>query len=153
MNTRNKEQPSDKRQWREKSQAPVISRVMTSDEIEEHRLNLIASYQCENSDITTCFEKIQDAADEDRDDCLWLHYKMKCVVAGKPVDRIIFTIKLPIPDELKKMAEQMRQQRARRTNKPVPQLQAIAYEQTVEQPVEPEVVVTRPKLKRPIKKK
>ena len=174
MNTREKEKPSEKRQWRERSRAPVAIRPMTGDEIEEHRRNLVASYQCEDSDITTEFQKIYDENDEDRDDCLFLKYYMKCVVAGKPVVREIFTVKLPIPEELRRMAEQMRQQRAKRTGvarpqragAPPTQLQAIAGP-IIEEPESPptaknpdsldqspaEPSVPRPKLKRSTKKK
>lgn len=106
--------PSKRRQWQERSERPIVQRPMSHDEIEEHRRNLVFSYKCNDSDITFDFQKILDGDDEDRDDCLWLKYKMKCVIFGKPVVKEIFAIKLPIPEELKLMAEHLRKQRANR---------------------------------------
>lgn len=111
----NYEKPSKHRQWQERSERPIAARPMTTDEIEEHRINLVNSYQCNDSDISYDFQKIQDENDEDRDDCLWLKYKMKCIVAGKPTIREVFSIKLPIPEELKRMAEHLRKQQANRS--------------------------------------
>lgn len=108
------EKPSRRGQWQERSERPVATRPMTNDDIEEHRRNLVASYQCSDSDIHFEFQKILDENDEDRDDCLLLRYKMKCVVAKKPTVREIFTMKIPIPEELRRMAEQMRQQQAKK---------------------------------------
>jgi len=114
MNPREKEAPSDKRQWRERSEKPIAARAMSSEEIEEYRHILAQSYECNIDDITTDFERIRDENDEDRDDCLWLKYKMKHIKGGKQTTRVIFTIKLPIPEEIRQMAEQMRQQKNQR---------------------------------------
>lgn len=153
------EKPSKHRQWQEKSERPIAARPMTSAEIEDHRKNLVESYQCEDGDITIDFQKIQDENDEDRDDCLWLKYKMKCVVAGRPTVREIFSIKLPIPEELKRMAEQMRKEqaaRARGNKKPTGAKALPAPEQTefTEEapagPAESEPAESaRPKLRKP----
>lgn len=110
----NYEKPSRHKQWQEKSEKPVMTRVMTKYQIEELRRNLIASYDCEPEDISYTFHKIKDDDDEDRDDCLWLKYNMKCIRYGKPVVIDIFTIKLPIPDEIKNMGEQIKKQQANR---------------------------------------
>lgn len=137
------EKPSKHKQWQEKSERPIASRTMTKDDIEEHRRHLIQSYQCEDTDITYEFLKITDENDEDRDDCLWLKYKMKCVVSGAPVVRDIFSIKLPIPEDIRRMANEMRKQQASRTpaqRKPVKSIMS-------EQPLD---TAPRPKLRKPI---
>lgn len=108
------EKPSRHRQWQERSSAPVAARPMTSAEIEEHRLNLVASYKCEDKDISFEFQKIIDENDEDRDDCLWLKYKMKCIVNSKPTIREIYSLKIPIPEEVRRMAEQLKKQQMAR---------------------------------------
>lgn len=156
----NYEKPSKHRQWQERSERPIASRPMTKEEIEEHRENLVRSYQCSDDDITIDFQKIIDENDEDRDDCLWLKYKMKRVVAGKPEVKDIFSIKLPIPEELKRMAEQMRKANAARTRAqkkevkalPAPEVPAVttAMPDAEPQPVQtPEDAPARPKLKKP----
>lgn len=161
-NDENYEKPSKRRQWQERSERPIAARPMTTDEIEEHRINLVRSYQCEDSDITFDFQKILDENDEDRDDCLWLKYKMKCVVAGKPTVREVFSIKLPIPEELKRMAEHMRRQQASRAGatrkKPVPAPREPTIEGAPTEPVNPtnpplapEPPTQRPKLRKPIR--
>jgi len=109
------EKPSKHKQWQERAERPIASRPMGKEEIEEHRMNLVRSYGCENSDLTYGFQKIVDENDEDRDDCIWLKYKMKCIVAGKPQNREVFAIKLPIPDEIRRMADEMRKKRSTRT--------------------------------------
>lgn len=106
------EKPSKHKQWQERQARPVGTRFMSRDDIEQYRRCLVASYQCNDSDIRFEFQKIVDANDEDRDDCIWLKYKMNCVVAGRPQEREIFTIKLPIPDAIKKMADKLRKEQA-----------------------------------------
>ena len=113
-NVNEDEKPSKTRQWQERSDRPIAARPMTPREIEEHRINLVQSYQCADSDITFGFQKIQDENDTDRDDCLWLRYTMKCVVSGRPAVREIFSIKLPIPEEVRKMGEKLKQEQMRR---------------------------------------
>jgi len=97
------EKPSQRGQWHERSERPVAARPMTPVEIEEHRVNLVKSYNCDDKDITYDFQKILDDKDEDRDDCLWLKYRMKCVYSGKPTVRDIFSIKIPIPEEIRQL--------------------------------------------------
>lgn len=113
-NVNEDEKPSKTRQWQERSDRPIAARPMTPREIEEHRLNLVQSYQCADSDITFGFQKILDENDTDRDDCLWLRYTMKCVVSGRPAIREIFSIKLPIPEEVRKMGEKLKQEQMKR---------------------------------------
>lgn len=108
------EKPSKEKQWHERSERPIATRPMSKAEIEEHRVNLVKSYGCADSDITYEFQKITDEYDGDRDDCLWLRYIMKCVVAGLPQKREIFVIKLPIPEEIRREAEAMRRAQASR---------------------------------------
>jgi len=113
-NDENYEKPSRYKQWQEKSGSPIATRVMTKQEIEEFRHTLVASFGCDDEDITYDFRKIADVADEDRDDCLWLKYKMRCISesTGRPTYREVFNIKLPIPEDIRKMAEHMRKQQA-----------------------------------------
>ena len=160
----NYEKPSKHRQWQERSERPIAARAMTEYEIENHRLLLVSSYQCDDTDITYDFQKIQDENDEDRDDCLWLKYKMKCITAGKPTIRDVFSIKVPIPEELKMMAQRMRKEQAARTRaqrKPNMSLKALpapVKEEPVQEEdvmVEPAVVdepaESRPKLRKPVR--
>lgn len=113
-NPQEQEKPSKTRQWQERSERPIASRPMSPQEIVAFTKTLADSYKCEVSDITYDFEKIQDENDTDRDDCLWLMYRMKCVIGGKPGTRDIFRIKLPIPDEVRRAGEMARQQQAKR---------------------------------------
>ncbi len=108
----NYEKPSTHKLWNERSSRPIATRPMMKSEIEDYRRVLVNSYQCDDNDITFDFQKITDENDEDRDDCIWLKYKMKYIEKGKPSYREIFNIKLPIPDEIRKMAEDLRRQRA-----------------------------------------
>ncbi len=113
------EKPSRRGLWNERSRRPVAARTMTKAEIEEHRQLLVASYQCEDSDIIFDFQKITDENDEDRDDCIWLKYKLKMgppsQSGGAVPTREIFNIKLPIPDDIRRMAETLRRQQTDRT--------------------------------------
>lgn len=161
----NYEKPSKHKMWHERSARPIASRVMTKIQIEEHRLNLVRSYKCRDDEITFDFQKIMDENDEDRDDCLLLIYEMKCVVASKPVVREVFTIKLPIPDEIRKMAEAARKNQApRRRRRGAAPAQPLLLTAAADTPVEEPQVgcvsnigalpalppVMRPKLRRPI---
>jgi hypothetical protein len=116
MNPETKEQPSTSRQWTERSGAPIATRAMTKDEIEQHKLLLMQRFGYTNpEDMKWVFEKIQDEKDNDRDDCLWLKYLMKVEEKGQPAWRVCFTLKIPIPDKLRQAAEAMRGQREHRT--------------------------------------
>ncbi len=115
-NDENYEKPSKHKQWQERSESPIASRPMNSVQIEEYRGHLARSYDCPIEDVSYDFYKIKDEHDEDRDDCLWLKYRMKTVSAtGKPMVRDIFSIKLPIPDEIRNMADVLRRQQSSRT--------------------------------------
>ena len=105
----NGEKPSKYTQWLERSDRPTTSREMTRTEIEEHRINLVRSYHCSDADVIYDIERIIDEEDEDRDKCLWLRYKIKCLDGGT---REIFSIKILVPEELKRVAENMRKQQA-----------------------------------------
>jgi hypothetical protein len=113
-NTQEAEKPSKTRQWQERSEAPIAVRAMTPQQIKEFKEHLIASYKCEPGEIDYTFEKITDADDTDRDDCLWLKYTMRCVIAGKPSIREIFRLKLPIPEDIKKTSDNLRKEQLRR---------------------------------------
>src|ERR1700761_8946915 len=138
----NREKPSKYKQWQEKSERPIAARAMTRDEIEEHRINLVKSYQCNDTDIVFVFQKITDNEDVDRDDCIWLKYRLRCVVDNKPQERDIFSIKLPLPEELKKMAENIMKQQARNNRN------ILAIEAPPEQT---DLSTQRPKLRKPIR--
>ncbi len=162
------EKPSRQRQWQERSDRPIAARPMSKAQIEEFRQHLAMSYKCDVSDITFDFERIFDENDEDRDDCLWLKYKINTIWHGKPTNRNIYTIKLPIPKELRMMAEQHKQQGAKnqRTKRNTGPALAITQGETgtapssgikIEEIIEPEsgavpTPIVRPKLKIPVRK-
>ena len=174
-NTQEEEKPSKTRQWQERSEYPVASRPMTPAQIVGFVRTLADSYKCDVSEISYEFEKILDENDNDRDDCLWLMYKMKCIREGKPCTRDIFRIKLPIPEEVRRAGERARQQQAQRPRVIMPSalpsatpsaLRSATPETTnsnatteqptatVAQPVAaPAPAVPAPKVRRPIKRK
>lgn len=119
--------PSKHKQWHEKSSAPIAVKMMTKGQILELRRVFVLSYGCDDNDITYEFLKIKDSEDEDRDDCLWLKYKMKCIRYGKPIVVDIFTIKVPFPEELKIQADRLKKQQAQ-----APQLQIANTEANTE---------------------
>ena len=85
-------------------------KMMTGEEIEELRKNWVAAYQCDDSAITFDFQKITDVLDDAHDTCLRLIYSMTTDIAR----REIFSINMPVPDELRIMANQiLREQRKR----------------------------------------
>lgn len=108
------EKPARSGQWQEKSKRPVAARPMDSKDIEDHKFRLLQSYDCtDESDIVWDFFKIKDDDDdEDRDDCLLLVYKLKCFDKDmNPWLRPIFTIKVPIPQNLKEKAEKLNREK------------------------------------------
>lgn len=139
--------PSTHKQWQERSERPVITKPMTKSEIETLRRNLVDSYQCEDTDISYEFVKIKDKDDEDSDDCLMLLYKMKCVRFGDEMIVNIFSIKIPIPENVKKMAEQMKQ---RHRAAPVQALPApTAVPVAAEVTTAPTTTPTKPRARKP----
>ncbi len=104
----NFEKISKREQWQGRQNHPVMTRTISRVEIEELRCNLVASYGCPNADITFDFQRINDEADEDRFNCLYLKYKLKCINAGKPTVREIFSLKIPVPEEVLLRAEKMK---------------------------------------------
>lgn len=109
------ERVSRRRQWQEKSMGPLAQRTMSKDDILYFQTVLAQSYNCEQADISYRFEKIRDENDADRDDCLNLMYFLKGLKAGVEHHRCVYTLKIPIPEELKLRAEQLRrEQRGRR---------------------------------------
>lgn len=100
------DKPSDRRQWHERSRAPIFKRNISTAEIEEFRRSLVASYKCNDSDIFHKFERIDWEDDEDRFDYLLLNFIMNCVIFSIPQQRIIFSFKVPIPDRVKVQTRQ-----------------------------------------------
>lgn len=93
--------PEPEALWCERPLKPVASKAMTRDQIEEFRVALVMSYKCQNDEIITSFEKIFDEYDADRDECILLRYKLKCISNGKLTWRPIHTRKMPIPESVK----------------------------------------------------
>lgn len=94
---------NSKTQWQELPRSPTIKRSMTTQECEYYRKVLVQSYKCADSDITHKFVKMTqdtDYNDPDINTYIKLVYRMKCVIADKPEDRIIYTIKVPIPENV-----------------------------------------------------
>jgi hypothetical protein len=163
------EQPSTTRQWTERSGAPIATRAMTKTEIEEHKALLMQRFGYTNpDDMKWEFSKIQDEKDNDRDDCLWLKYFMKVEAKGQMVWRECFTLKIPIPDKLRKTAEAMRAGREFRPRQhatkpsalPAPQGPAPPSQQVgVYAPTQPDITeptapaVVRPRARKPAVKK
>jgi hypothetical protein len=146
------EKPSKHKQWQERSERVESIRPLTVEEIEDHLANLIASYGCEEDDISYTFSKIKDNEDEDRDDCLLLIYKMNCIIKNTPTTRDVFTIKVPVPEDLKRCAEARQRQAAnrQRTNVRRPGARTTTISKitkTEEQPV----VAPRTGIRRPMR--
>jgi hypothetical protein len=99
--------PSERQAWGEKSAMPIFTKPMEKQEIEQLRNELIISYNCPPNDIEYTFQKIRDIDDEDRDDCLWLKYTQRRVEFGKQVKKDVFSLKVPIPEQLRKRADEL----------------------------------------------
>ena len=123
------EKTSNKRQWRERSERPIAAKPMTKTEILHFQNVLMQSYKCDDpADITYDFEKILDENDEDRDDCLFLVYRMKQIDKnGKPSYRPVFRTRLPIPEDIRMKAEQMRAQMFQGTHRALPPATTPTY--------------------------
>lgn len=104
-----KEKASDKLQWQETSAAqPIAARRLTLEEIEEHRANLARSYKCDLADVEYAIESFgKDDLDPDRLSCVLLVYRLKPVWRGKERGRIIWTQKIPVPEDIKMKAEEI----------------------------------------------
>lgn len=74
---------------------PTSSKDLTAEDINLLHQNLASAYQCPMDDIEYDFQKITDEYDEDREDYIWLVYKLH--------GREIFTYKMLIPEEIKEM--------------------------------------------------
>jgi hypothetical protein len=103
-------QPSRHKQWQEHASNPTMVKPMDKSQIEELRQNLVGSYNCDNADITVVFERIIDENDEDRDDCLMLKYVFRYIHRGKIQYKDVFSIKVPIPEDIKLLAEQRKKE-------------------------------------------
>lgn len=119
MNTRNEEKFSTERQWQEKTDAPIAVRAMTGKEINEFKVTLAQSYKCPVDEIEYYCEKIRDANDMDREDCLWLIYTLKSNIAGKIIKREVFKLKIPITEQARRDTEVARREQIRRKAKPL----------------------------------
>lgn len=104
------EKPSKYKQWQEKSELPIAARPMPAEEIEYFKTVLAQSYKCRPSDIRYTFSRIDYELDADRDDCLLLEYRIKYRIPETDVigERLIFTLKIPVSEEIKKRAELLR---------------------------------------------
>ncbi len=94
-------------QWGEEGSNQSNIKQMSKFDIEETRQHLVSAYRCLSSDITFDFKKITDPNDEDKEDYIYLVYNKK------DYQRPIFSIKVPIPLEIKTMAEQIRYEHSR----------------------------------------
>jgi hypothetical protein len=104
--------PSTHKQWREKTSAPIAARTLSKAEITYFHKILADSYQCDQNDIENYFQRILDDDDDDRDDCIWLKFRLKCFdTAGAIYWREIFAIKVLIPPTVKMRAEEHKRNR------------------------------------------
>jgi hypothetical protein len=78
--------------------------------IDEFKNALAQSYGVLPAEITHKFDAIKDTTDEDRKNCIFLFYYMKrdIAIGGQTVlsdtDRLIYRVKMPITEDLKKIA-------------------------------------------------
>lgn len=98
-------------QWQERPARPIAVRPMSAEEIEEHRRNLVASYQCNDEDIVFNFFRIEDELDDDRFDCLLLVFQMKAIWRGQMKNREVFKLKVPVPEFIQIRADQIKRYR------------------------------------------
>jgi hypothetical protein len=102
------EKPSKHRGWMERGDAPVITRNMNGDDIRKFAVVLAQSFTgATPEDIKFEFERIADENDEDRTDCIWLRYFIKCINSkGEPDTKNIYNVKIPVPERLRGKSEQ-----------------------------------------------
>ena len=138
----NREKPATHKQWHERSEYAVLTKAMTQREIELLREVLAKSYKAAIEDVTYDVERITNEEDDDRDDCVWLLFKLKCFDKGVPVLRTIYHIKQPVPERIKRAAEEARRQQATFVRRRAGQsLQPITWEPDIK-PADPTCVVT-----------
>ena len=107
------ENPSQDRQWQERASRPIASRYMSEEDIEYFRQVLEKSYACQPGEIKFGFRGITNANDPNFGTCLTVYYTIPHVDKGKSVQRIIYSIPMPIPDDVKSRAEKIRRERMR----------------------------------------
>lgn len=101
------------RSFNEKAEAPIATRYMTEDEVEEYKHILVKSYPgFKTEDIFWKFHAIPEA-DTDREDFIYLVYYMRTIKEGKKQDRVIFKLKLPVPDTVKERYQRNREKEVR----------------------------------------
>lgn len=106
---------SDKSQFNERSDRPVITKFLTQEEINKHKIALCESYDCDEKDIEAKFESITDeyGFDEDVADCVMLaYYWTFSDPDGIVKKRKVFNIKVPVPEEIKQRAREAKLKRA-----------------------------------------
>ncbi len=101
----NYEKPSLHKQWNEHSSAPVTAKPMTKEDIVMTQHVLAKSYKCSVDDITYTFQKIVDEQDDDAEVCLQITYHIRYRDDDMIRDKVIFSIKVTIPDDLREQAE------------------------------------------------
>lgn len=116
------EKSTRRRQWQERPDKPIAVRSMTKREIDEYKNALVMSYKCKPGDVEVEVQRIFDENDEDRDDCVLIIYKLRCLREGEIKYREIRTLKMPVPDNIRQKAEELLRnrmmKRGRRTANP-----------------------------------
>lgn len=111
------EKASKDQQWQEKSQRPIAARAVTSADAEHYRMVQAMSFGCPPEDIKYEYTRIVDTNDEDRDECLNLTYYLRVRPrlpdpitrkVPEPFWKYIYSIKMPVPSEIKAKAEEIR---------------------------------------------
>jgi hypothetical protein len=94
--------PSRHKLWTEKSAAPLTQQKITMEEIAELKVLFAHSYKCPVKDITHRFTKISDDQDPEKAThvCLQLFQDRICRDTGTIVKTEIYSLKIPMPDEL-----------------------------------------------------
>jgi len=81
---------------------------MSAADIEETRRVLVASYKCDDSDIIWTFEGIDNEYDTNRSGFLMLVYRMKSTWKNQSQNRVIFKMKVPVPEDLMARFEEIK---------------------------------------------
>lgn len=103
--------PSAHREWQERGDAPVITKPISQEEIGFFRKMQADAYRVPIEEVRVKFEKIIDADDEDRTDCLWVRMFVTCFVHDVPSERNIYNIKVFISEGMRRKAEEERSDR------------------------------------------
>lgn len=114
-------EPSNSYQWQEKQSARQSwqekhsrfgPKIWSKSDIDEFRIVLAKSYYCNASDINYNFTKVDADDEEYKDKCINLNFTMKCLTEGQLNDRVIYSIKTLVPEEILQKYRMVKQQQS-----------------------------------------